>query len=139
MPMPRIILVLVLAVVVGAFGGCPGAPTATTHKLHITVTAPFPGCDFSQLIISPVSNPNAINQTGSLHLIEGNVLVVSGLTQGENYNLSLFVAAPGALSWIITGQTGVVADDVHWLIYENAGGGLETLVNALPTLRTLQS
>jgi hypothetical protein len=136
----RVLCMFVLVAVAVSLAGCPAnqMPPAT-YKLYVTVTAPFPGYDFTQLVVSPVSIPNSTDLTGALHLIEGNVLVVSGLARGETYDLSLLVHVPGSITWNVTGQTGVVSGDQHWVIYEGGSGGLQDHVIAHPPSRTLQS
>ena len=136
----RLLRVLVLIAVAAMLAGCPGGQTPATYKLHICVTTPFPPYTLNQLIVSPSSNPNSTDLTGALGLLEGNVLVVSGLEAGEDYDLSLHVSVLGSqVTWNTTAKTGVISGDVYWLLYADSTGGLHTLVNANPVPRALGS
>ena len=117
--------------------GCPGNQAAK-YKLYVCVTAPFPDYTFSQLVVSPVSKPNGIDQTDSLSLTESNVLELDGLVQGESYDLAILTSTSVGISWNVTGKTGIVDGDILWLIYEDGGGALQHDVHALPVQRTLK-
>jgi len=115
--------------------GCPPPPEQKAN-LYVCVSALLP-YEFHTLTISPASSPSSTNQTDSYHLTEGAVLKVAGLLHGEDYTLTMIVSKPGAASTFVTDVTGVISEDVFWLIYADASGTIRTTIHgAMP--RTLQ-